>query len=126
MTINILPLQYILVTVTKCLEVSTGCFMADITFNTISLFDIHLVEEIHQFLGGDFISERQKVNTDFIHDVFVNQEGLVPISIRVDRNDFPISKGSTIQLTESTSTVCSSTHPDGCLVCRGAPLVVGK
>ena len=93
-------------------------------FDSIFLLDIHLVEEVHQALGSQFISKGQKVNADFIHDVFIDQEGLVPISIGVNWKDLMVSEECMIQLTEPLSAVFPSTHPDCHLVRGGAPPIV--
>ena len=74
MTINILPFWCRVVMVIQCLEIPACSFMADVMFNIKFLVDICLVKEIHQFLGGYFLSKGQKINADFIHNVFINQE----------------------------------------------------
>ena len=78
--------------VAKHLKIPAHRFIGDITFDSIFLLDIHLVEEVHQALGSQFISKGQKVNADFIHDVFIDQEGLVPISIGVNWKDLMVSE----------------------------------
>jgi len=66
MSVNILTLWCRLVVVTQRAKILASSFMAYITFNTIFLLDVRLVEKVHQFLGGYFIPERKKVNLDFI------------------------------------------------------------
>ena len=125
MSIDILTLWSRLVTITKCLKIPTCCFVADITFNSIFFFDIHVVEKVHQLVGSHAVSKRQKVNADFIYQIFINQELLVPISIWVNRKDTPISQETTIQLTKPSSAVFPLAHPNCCLTCRGTPFIVG-
>jgi len=124
MAINILSLWCRLVMVAKRLKILAHRFMGDIMFDSIFLLDIHSVEEVHQALGSQFVSKGQKVNADFIHDVFIDQEGLVPISIGVNWKDLMVSEECMIQLTEPLSAVFPSTHPDCHLVRGGAPPIV--
>src|SRR5712672_1261394 len=126
MAIDILSLWHGLVTIAQCLKILACHFMADIMFNSVFLLDICSVEEIHQVLCSPFISKGQKVNADFVHNIFIDQERLVPISKRVNRKDLPGSEEGMIQLAELLNAVLPLTHPNRCLVCRGTPLIAGK
>jgi hypothetical protein len=73
MFIHILTLRSMLKAITKGVEISACGFVGDITLDSVLLLDIVAVEKVHQFYRGDFVSKGQKINIDFVGNIFIDQ-----------------------------------------------------
>jgi hypothetical protein len=125
MTINILALGCRLIVISKCLKVPAGSSVANVAFDAVFLLDLWLVEKVCQFCCCYLISERQKVNVDFVYYVILDEKQLIPITIWVDWKDLLICEISMIQFTKSLCAVSPLAHTNCCLACRGSPLIIG-